>query len=42
MITLQKGRARSVIKMGTLAFGRQVRETFETSDQVVSRASYRN
>ena len=42
MITLQKGRARSVIKMGTLAFGRQVRETFETSDQVVSRAPYRN
>ena len=42
MVTLQKGRARSIIRLGTQVFGRQVRETFETSDQVVSRGSYRN
>ena len=42
MITLQRGRATSIIKLTSKIFGRQTRESFETSDQVVSRCVYMN
>jgi hypothetical protein len=42
MVTLQKGRARAIFQIGSKVFGRQSRDTFETSDQVVSRSTYIN
>jgi hypothetical protein len=42
MATLQRGRANSMIKLSSKVFNREVYETFETSDQVVSRCMYTN
>ena len=42
MITIQRGRATSIIKLTCKVFGRQTRESYETSDQVVSRCDYMN
>jgi hypothetical protein len=40
MATLQKARANSMMKLSSKVFGREVFETYETSDQVVSRCMY--